>query len=237
VELDAAKAFMQNHYYFISEETNEGYANQFTLANFSVDNIFDYAKKMVMKYGINILVIDPWNTLDHQYGVGQDKLDYISKALDKFRNFAKKYNVFTKLIAHPTKMQKELVKVKDSDTGQIKEKWKFRVPDLSNVADSNHFHNKPAIGMTFYRDYDLKISTFIVNKMKHKHIGHHGSVDFVYDWISGRFTVDGSKVDGTNWLVSGVPEMGYNEPSSVFAIPSESPVIVAENNETKDLPF
>ena len=45
------------------------------------------AKVLNYRFGLNGLVIDPWNTIEHKYGDG--KMDYISRVLSQLSAFAK----------------------------------------------------------------------------------------------------------------------------------------------------
>lgn len=222
-EIQEAKEFIKDHFYFIGKgkATNKG---EFTLKNFTVTEILTLAKKLVFRYGINYLVIDPWNKIKHaNKGDNWDQKDYISNQLDLILDFSEITGVHTFLVAHPTKVEK------DRKTG------KYPVVTLGNISGAAEFESKPQMGMSFFRDYEKNISSMYVLKMKHKHIGKIGKVDFVYDVISGRYNVYGSPADRTNWLRMKPGQQGYNEPASILV---SAPVITAEAGQTPDdIPF
>ena len=93
---DEAVAYMEKNFYFILPEED-----------FTVDSILSRASGLVERKGINILVIDPYNRLEHKIPVGMSETHYISSFFDKIGNFAKRKNVMVILVAHPTKMKKE----------------------------------------------------------------------------------------------------------------------------------
>ena len=73
----------------------------------SIDNILLKAKYLVKRYGIKIVVIDPYNKVEHMRDRNETETEYISKLLDKLTSFSKRYDVLTILVAHPTKLKKE----------------------------------------------------------------------------------------------------------------------------------
>lgn len=142
--------------------------------DFSLDNILKLSRQLVARHGIKGLVIDPWNTLDHQ-GAGRDKGDYISNALSKINVFKLRNDCSVFLVAHPTKMQK-------NDDGT------YKVPTGYNISDSAHFYNKCDIGITVYRN-DNNIVDVEMWKVKFEGlIGKKGTVQFTYDKINNRYT-------------------------------------------------
>jgi twinkle protein len=55
------------------------------------------------RFGIDVLVIEPWNKLQHRRRNYENETDYIGRALAELRNFAQAYNVIVIVSAHPTK--------------------------------------------------------------------------------------------------------------------------------------
>ena len=138
-------------------------------ANFGLDNILNIGRQLVAQKGINGLVIDPWNTLDHQAPKGTDKGDYISQSLSKMKLFAKNMDTAVILVAHPTKMPK-------NDDGS------YKVPTGYNVSDSAHFYNKADFGVTVYRNFETQVVDVHIWKVKFEGIlGEQGVVQFTHD--------------------------------------------------------
>ena len=94
-DMQTSMAWLQEHISFILPGDN-----------LDIDNILKLAEVEVRRNGINGLVIDPWNELDHQYQ-GESETQYISKALSKVRRFARKHNLHIFIVAHPTKLRKD----------------------------------------------------------------------------------------------------------------------------------
>jgi twinkle protein len=142
----------------------------------SVESIVEHATQLVKRYGINGLVIDAWNKLEHDYS--SNETVYISKQLDVIINFAQKYGVHIFVVAHPTKMQR------DKQTGA------YMVPTIYDMAGSAHFYNKSHNGISVYRHFHedgTSTPEVFVQKVKFKHWGRQGSLMLQYDISSGRY--------------------------------------------------
>jgi twinkle protein len=143
--------------------------------DFGLENILDIGKQLVVQKGVNCLIIDPWNTVDHQIPNGINEKQYISKALTKLKLFNSKLDCAVFLVAHPTKMQK-------NDNGT------YKVPTGYNVSDSAHFYNKADMGITVYRNFDTGIVDVHIWKVKFEGIlGQQGVVNFTHDKVTATY--------------------------------------------------
>lgn len=171
--IQAMDYYRDNFMYIVPKEDN------------SVESIIEHATQLVKRYGINGLVIDAWNKLDHDYS--SNETTYIGKQLDLIINFAHKYGVHIFVVAHPTKMQR------DKGNGP------YLVPTLYDMAGSAHFFNKSHNGISVYRHFfedGTSAPEVFVQKVKFKHWGRQGSVSLQYDIDSGRFYQPGYKQEG-----------------------------------------
>lgn len=164
-EYDEVVSYMDNNFYFIKPEED-----------YTIDSILMRASSLVARKGINILVIDPYNRLDHRFPLGTSETNYISSFLDKLSNFAQRKDVMVILVAHPTKMRK-------TDDG------KFDIPTLYDISGSANFYNKTDFGLTIYRDFIEKEIKVFVQKVKFRHLGETGSCTFKYNIDNGRFDI------------------------------------------------
>lgn len=181
-EYGSAKRYLNKNFFTIAPEED-----------LTIDSILSKAKYLVKKYGIKVLVIDPYNRLEHQYD-GSTETKYISVFLDSLTNFARLYGVLVFLVAHPVKMPKE--------NGMM------AVPTLYSINGSANFYNKTDYGLTAYRKVqDGLLSNELevhVQKVKFKHLGRPSLVEVAYNDRNGRF--EGASVDGingwdnSNWL-------------------------------------
>ena len=132
----------------------------------SVDSILDKAKVEVFRHGIQGLVIDPWNEIEHCYdGMREDQ--YISKELTKIRRFARLNGVHVWIIAHPRNL------TKDSS-------GKYQPPTMYEISGGAHWRNKADNGLCVHRkDFRKGSETYvIVQKIRFKEVGRCGDVRF-----------------------------------------------------------
>lgn len=160
-EINMVKEYLNDRFFFIKPE------NDFTL-----DTILKHGRDLVSRKGIDFLVIDAWNKLEHKYGSDENK--YIGESLDKLGTFFERNNIHGFIVAHPRKMLKQ-------------KNGKFEVPNLYDISGSANWFNKSDNGICIYRDYEEEISRWYVQKVKFSHWGSTGYCDFKYDIESGRF--------------------------------------------------
>lgn len=185
--------YIQSNYYFIAPEEE-----------FTVDSILTKGKYLVKRYGIKVLIIDPYNRLEHQLD-GRSETQYISSFLDKLTNFATRNKVLVVLVAHPFKMQK--------DTNGF-----MSIPNLYSISGSSNFYNKADYGLTVYRlsnsDGLTNEIEVYVQKVKFKHLGHTGKIELIYNYKNGRFETKTNaginSWDNSSWL-----ETSHQEQSDV----------------------
>jgi twinkle protein len=175
----------KNIYYILDEDDS------------SVDTVINSAKALVKSRGIKILVIDPYNKLEHAIKNGENETQYISRFLDKLTSFAKYNDVLVILIAHPVKMKK------DSTTKA------YEIPNLYDISGSAHFYNKCDYGFCIYRPMNSENTGYMNHvqvhwqKIKFKHLGEPGVSYLDYNINNGRFGLAGF-YDNNNWLVNDI---------------------------------
>jgi twinkle protein len=183
LEWDMAYDYIRNNFFYILNEED-----------FAVKSILDSAKILVKTRGVKILVIDPYNKLEHKYT--DSETQYISRFLDQIIQFAKFNNVLIFLVAHPKKM--------------CKVEGKIDVPSLYDISGSANFYNKTDYGITVHRKTtsdNVMINEVNVyfQKIKYKHLGKQGIVSLNYDYQTGRFNQSGE--DKSNWLIADKKEI------------------------------
>lgn len=209
-ERELAKAFINEHFYFIEPEDDD----------VTLDNIVSKAKSLVVKYGIRGLLIDPWNKLEHNIEKGDNETTYISKQLDKIIRFNQRHGVLSIVIAHPTKIRKD-------------KSGLFEVPNLYDISGSSNWFNKPDIGVTFYRNYTTKLSEIHVQKMKYTHLGDQGACTVRYNMNNSRFCNAHGDFDNSNWLMPGEPQSQINFTESK----KEQELQINFDNDNTEYPF
>jgi twinkle protein len=152
----------------------------------TVESVIKSAKSFVKQKGIKILVVDPYNKLDHQMNRGENETQYVSRFLDILVKFARFNNVLLFLIAHPRKVEYG------------------KVPTMYDISGSANFYNKTDYGLTVNRvRNDKGVMTNEVEihwqKIKFKHLGSQGISKLDYNYNNGRFDPIGV-YDNTDWL-------------------------------------
>ena len=142
----------------------------------SLNEIIAKASALVTRDGIRMLVIDPWNEVEHDRPSGMSETEYISLALSKLRKFARNHDVAVFVIAHPKLM------LKDKDGN-------YPIPNPYDISGSANWRNKADNCLTVWRnlaDENAMVEVHI-QKIKFKVVGKLGLVDFTYDKVTGRY--------------------------------------------------
>lgn len=175
-QLQQVKTWLAERYFMIMP--SQGY---------QIDEILSKARQLVMRKGINCLILDPWNRLEKNIPAGMNESNFIVLCLTKMIEFAQRSGVHVFLVAHPTKMQKE------------KDGINFQVPNLYNISGSAHFFNIPHNGFTVFRNGTSVKTEVHIQKVKWEHLGKVGVIEYVYNQENARFD-DVLKSDYTNWM-------------------------------------
>ena len=153
----------------------------------TIEGILKKNEELVKRKGINAIVINPWNCLEHNMEGGLNETQYTSKILTKIINFVTKYDVHCFLVAHPTKVKKD-------------PNGKFEVPTPYHISGSAHFFNKTHNSMCVYRNYDTDITDVYVQKVKHSWLGQIGRSSYKFDTMTREYNfLDTSVTKVTSW--------------------------------------
>jgi twinkle protein len=193
-EMESAREFINNHTYFILPDNEE----------YRLERILEAASGLVLKHGIKGLILDPWNTLEHQYGNDSETI-YTGKVLNQLKYFARIHDIHLILVAHPRKMARR----KDSKL--------FEVPTLYDISGSANWFNIADNGIVVYRQFNEAMTEsypiVYIQKVKHKFIGKTGFAKFDFDVSCQRYIEKDSR-QGKNELDSYVEMCPGGYPSS-----------------------
>ncbi len=208
-ERDEAIEYLNDHFFFI--QPDDGI--------YKIDLILEKTHELIIKFGINGLVIDSWGKMSHDFG-NRTETQYTAYALNKLSNFCKKHNINTYLIAHPTKLEK---------TGKAKER---AIPDLTDINGSIHFENFCDIGLVTAKvlnddgTYKTLVKTL---KVREDYMGYVGSVDMHYQNSSLRFyEIEGDLYLNENRLHRQTKEENY---------PQQPLYLQGASEYAEDIPF
>jgi twinkle protein len=166
-QLDKAIEFIREHFFFIRPKDEM----------YTLDNILDISRNLVMRHGIKGLTIDPWNTIAHDFG-GKSETQYIEDALNRITLWKQVNDVAVFVVAHPKKMQKQ----QSGENAGLHE-----VPTLYDIAGSSNFFNKADMGICIYRNFKEGLTYFYMQKVKYRNLGEVGVCTFKYNALNNRF--------------------------------------------------
>lgn len=128
----------------------------------------------VVRHGAKMIVLDPWNELEHKRKRDESETDYIGRAIRAIKRFAKQYDVAFWLVAHPTKPQHGVSKV----------------PGLYDISGSANFANKADYGLTYHRPNPTENrATIRINKVRMGLPGRKDEVSVMFDFRTSTFEV------------------------------------------------
>jgi twinkle protein len=186
-EVAKSMDFVNDHFFFIN--INE--------VDISVTGVMDKLRELVLRLGVNGLLIDPWNKLRHNKSKSGNDLDYITDALNQITYGSKVNGVHTILIAHPTKMRK--VKV-----GKVE---KYEIPTMYSISGSADFYNMTDNGISVYRDFETGVVDVYRQKIRFNWLGEIGFSSYKFNWQTQQYQILDESADliprapeASNWI-------------------------------------
>lgn len=182
-EYNRALEWVNDRFYFLYPEKDEP-SVEWLLARFA---------ETLIKYGIDTAVVDPMNSLSHDYKTASGRDDrYIAAMLNKYQRFALQSNIPFVLIAHPRGIGKK-------DDGTYKE------PTADEISGGVSFWQRSDNILCFHRptlpvDFQDPSCTLRSLKIKKQSInGIPGVSNFKYDRRTGRYFENGTFNPLTNF--------------------------------------
>ncbi|KAE8688671.1 hypothetical protein F3Y22_tig00110957pilonHSYRG00017 [Hibiscus syriacus] len=160
-ELEEGKKWLNDTFYLIRCEND-------SLPN--IEWVLDLARAAVLRHGIQGLVIDPYNELDHQLQTSETETEYVSQLLTKIKRFAQHHSSHVWFVAHPRQLHQ----------------WTGAPPNLYDISGSAHFINKCDNGIVIHRNRDpeagpVDLVQVCVRKVRNKVVGNIGDAFLSYD--------------------------------------------------------
>lgn len=155
----SADQWIDEHFTFIVRDDDD---------DSSLDWFLEQAAAAVIRHGRDIIVIDPWNEMDHTRPRDISMTEYTGIALRRIKRFAQKFQVLFIIVAHPKKL----------GNGEI--------PSLYDISDSAHFANKIEAGVVVHRED--QVNTIYVKKIRYQGvIGEPGEARMLFNRTTRRF--------------------------------------------------
>lgn len=142
----------------------------------SLDEIMDKARALIFRKGIRVLVIDPWNEVEHSRPAGMTEAEHVSQSLMVLRRFARKHEILVIVVAHPRLLEKRA----DGN---------YPVPTPYDISGGAMWRNKADNCLAIYANPTDKAGAVEVHvqKVKFKLFGRVGMVPMRWDRITGRY--------------------------------------------------
>lgn len=149
-------------------------------ATLDAPRLIDRIEYAVRVYGLEVVVIDPVNEIDHDVPKGESKTDYMGRFIMSLKQLADDYDLLMIVCAHPPK------------DGVEKRMQKGKLMTLNDGADTAHYGNKADIGWCVWRaTVDEHAPTYLnIDKLKdHEVMGAPTVAQLHLDGGLGRFAV------------------------------------------------
>lgn len=184
-----AKEFIDNNFKFID------------LDSYGLDEVLSKAKTLIRKFGIKVLVIDPYNKVRLKSSLNKNLNEYTNDYLNKIDEFARINDILIFLVAHPVK-----------PSGEERKAYE---PDFYSIKGGGEFYDMSPHGILVHRDYENDMVKIQVLKVKFSHLGeNHALVWYKWNRKNGRFSEYGYQTgrpemcseldeDCTNWIIEG----------------------------------
>jgi len=167
------------------KEANDWINNSFTFCfpdyeqDVSIEWLFEIIETSVKRFGTKLVIIDPWNMIDHENNEMElSGTKYVAACLREFRRMAMRLNIHLCIVAHPTKMSED----KDGN---------YKIPSLYSISDSANWNNMCNIGFVIYRNDEEGTSTLRVEKCKYGSklgISNREDFDLVFNTSTNRYS-------------------------------------------------
>lgn len=167
-DLTNGMQWLQEHFVFFNPPEDE----------LNIEAVLALTKKVVARYGIRGMVIDPWNEFEHSLDRNQTETSYIGETLTKIRRFGRNHGVHMWVVAHPMKLKK-------------REDGSYPVPTPYDINGSANWRNKADNCLTIYREVDAEDDRQVqvhVQKIKFRQTGKVGMAELYWNPVNGRYS-------------------------------------------------
>lgn len=223
VEYLNASSFINRHFFLIYPDFD-----------FKINTIFEKVKFLVRKQGIEHLIIDPYNTIEHLMKAGEREDLYISRFMAKLKRFAVENNITIHLVAH-----QNTARPNEKDGGR------YYKPTLNNIKGGGTFADKADNVLFVWRpnralDFRCTKVVFGSQKIKkQKLVARPMDIDNIdFDFKTNRYLFNGQtpfkRIDEQRGIQKNENEF-KEESKNILYNPSEA--FGVSYNEKDDVPF
>ncbi len=163
-ELVRADIWIDNHFSFIVPADRD----------VDLTWIEEMIELAVIRYEAKMVILDPWNEIDHLPDPRESMTNYINHAIKRLKAIASKFDIHLIVVAHPTKMKR-------------KEDGTYWAPTLYDIADSAAWANKCDVGIIIHREDSHKTTINVQKVRHHDSIGKPGKLSATFDTTTQHF--------------------------------------------------
>src|ERR1035437_3066686 len=136
--------------------------------------LLDRAYDALLRHGIRVLVIAPWNEIEHAKERNETTTEYANRALRMLIKFGRRHGLAVFVLVHPPQ--------------EVGKDGKARVPTLYDADGSAAFFNKPDFGIAIDRpDYNIDRTWIYVRKVRFEGTGNKGQVILQFNRENSRY--------------------------------------------------
>lgn len=136
--------------------------------------LLDRMEVAVVRHNARIIIIDPWNEIEHCRRQSETETEYIGRAIRSLKRFAKAFRVHICIVAHPTKSTKD---------GE----GNYKMPTLYDISGSANWYNKADLGVIVHRENEDHTLIKVQKSRYHEIIGVPGEVRMSYSRDERKF--------------------------------------------------
>lgn len=142
----------------------------------ALPEILSKATAIVRAKGSRILVLDPWNEMDHHYHEREDR--YLAEQLRTLKQWARKHDCHVIIVAHPKTMQR------DNSSGN------YSIPTPYDISGGSMWRNKADNCLTVWRDFlrEDGVIEVHVQKVRFRQVGRLGVATMKYQKATATYT-------------------------------------------------
>lgn len=147
-----------------------------------VEEVLELGRASVIRNGTRLLLIDPWNEIDHKRRSDETETDYTGRAIRMMKRFAKQNDVAVWIIAHPAK--------------PFPGKASGKLPGLYDISGSANWANKADYGLIVQaKNRDYWTSTIACTKVRMGLPGKMGKVVVQFDPAKSTYAYYGELIE------------------------------------------
>ena len=166
--------------------------------SYDLESVLNKARELIFKFGIKVLIIDPYNKVKLKESANKSINDYTNDYLLRIDEFSRKHDILIILVAHPNK-----------PSGEERKNYE---PDFYSVKGGGEFYDMSPHGILVHRDKENNLVKIKTLKVKFAHLGENGKFVWLqWNKNNGRYMdfkyqsedpkeVKLPAIDDSNWM-------------------------------------